>query len=524
MITIATATVTAQTASKPYDGNTSSSVVPVVTGLIAPDFASTAPTQTYDNSNVGTGKTMTATGLVINDGNGGLNYTINYVTNTTGVITTVPLTVTAENKSKEFDGLVFPGPYTVAYVGFVNGETSSVLNGALGFSGTAISATAVGTGYVIHPSGLTSGNYDITFLDGTLTIYAASRQLTVLLQGPYDEGTGLMKTDLYAAGKVPLSQPYGNVAPWYYTGTESVGSMPANVVDWVLVELRTTTTTTFEKKAGLLYKDGSVTVGFNTIVPDAEYYIIVWHRNHMPVMSEEKVKVHNATTPYDFTLLANCYSSGAVKVKTGTPDIYAMIAGDVTKNGLLQYSGPGNDRGAIISAITAAPGGTGTGLYKTVTGGYWFEDANLNNQLSYLGDDNDRAKIIANLYTLTGNSQLNITYTSIVPGYYTGGKDGSNDGPVDIQMVESAQSVSIELMTNELIGNGMADNIQFTLAWKAGDAEIEQMLANYTSVFMLEPQGSPVEIDGMKYLTYVSVTPTYLPPMEYRRNLYGHYV
>ena len=104
VITIATATVTAQTASKPYDGNTSSSVVPVVTGLISPDAIGTAPIQTYDNRNVGTGKTMTASGLVISDGNGGLNYTINYVTNTTGVITIATATVTAQTASKPYDG------------------------------------------------------------------------------------------------------------------------------------------------------------------------------------------------------------------------------------------------------------------------------------------------------------------------------------------------------------------------------------------------------------------------------------
>ena len=187
-----------------------------------------------------------------------------------------------------------------------------------------------------------------------------------------------------------------------------------------------------------------------------------------------------------------------------------MIAGDVTYNGFLQYSGPGNDRGAIISKIAQIVG-SGTTINSVANNGYWYEDANMNNQIKYNGSGNDRAKIIENLNILTGTPYVNSTYASVVPGAYTGSKDGTSEGPVDIQILESAQSVSIELMTNELIGNGMADNIQFTLAWKAGDTEIEQMLAGYTSVFMLEPQGSPVEVDGMKYLTYVSVTPTYLP-------------
>ena len=57
------------------------------------DHAGTSPfgdtrafTQTFDNRNVGTGKTLTPAGSV-NDGNGGDNYAITFVNDTTGVIT-----------------------------------------------------------------------------------------------------------------------------------------------------------------------------------------------------------------------------------------------------------------------------------------------------------------------------------------------------------------------------------------------------------------------------------------------------
>src|SRR5205085_6665593 len=104
VITTAPVTVTAQPDSKGYDGTTSSSVAPVVTGIIAPDAVGTAPTQSFDTRNVGTGKTLTASGLVINDGNGGNNYAISYVTDATGVITTAPVTVTSQPDSKGYDG------------------------------------------------------------------------------------------------------------------------------------------------------------------------------------------------------------------------------------------------------------------------------------------------------------------------------------------------------------------------------------------------------------------------------------
>src|SRR4051812_50196929 len=54
VITAAPLTVTAQTDSRGYNGTTSSSVVPVLTGTVyGPDAVGTAATQVYDNRNVG---------------------------------------------------------------------------------------------------------------------------------------------------------------------------------------------------------------------------------------------------------------------------------------------------------------------------------------------------------------------------------------------------------------------------------------------------------------------------------------
>ena len=59
-------------------------------------------TQTFGNANVGTGKTLTPAG-VVNDGNGGANYTITFVNDTTGVITARAITVTATTDTKAYD-------------------------------------------------------------------------------------------------------------------------------------------------------------------------------------------------------------------------------------------------------------------------------------------------------------------------------------------------------------------------------------------------------------------------------------
>ncbi|RKY52118.1 MAG: hypothetical protein DRP93_08695 [Candidatus Neomarinimicrobiota bacterium] len=90
-------------------------------------------------------------------------------------------------------------------------------------------------------------------------------EMTVMLEGPYN-GTD-MNTDLNAMGLIPLTQPFdvNPLAVWYHTGTESVGSIPPNVVDWVLVQLRDANDaasadngTVLIQRAAFLLNDGSV--------------------------------------------------------------------------------------------------------------------------------------------------------------------------------------------------------------------------------------------------------------------------
>lgn len=102
------------------------------------------------------------------------NYTITANT-ALFTITKASLTVTADNKSKVY-GAALPA-FTAGYGGFVFGETPAVLGGALSFSTPATASSAVGT-YAITPSGLTSANYAITFVNGTLSVTPAPLTVT----------------------------------------------------------------------------------------------------------------------------------------------------------------------------------------------------------------------------------------------------------------------------------------------------------------------------------------------------------
>lgn len=89
--------------------------------------------------------------------------------NATLSVAPTPLIITAENKEKCYDGAIYSDTYTVNYNGFVNGEDQGVLSGSLIFGGTSATGTDAGS-YSIDPSGLTSTNYALNFVNGILTI------------------------------------------------------------------------------------------------------------------------------------------------------------------------------------------------------------------------------------------------------------------------------------------------------------------------------------------------------------------
>ena len=105
------------------------------------------------------------------------NYTITYA-NGSLTVTPAPLTVTAGNAGKTYDGLAYNGGNGVTYSGFVNGEGASVVGGTLVYTGSSQGARNAGS-YLITPSGLTAGgNYTVTFVNGQLLIDKAHLTVT----------------------------------------------------------------------------------------------------------------------------------------------------------------------------------------------------------------------------------------------------------------------------------------------------------------------------------------------------------
>ncbi len=184
------------------------------------------------------------------------------------------------------------------------------------------------------------GAYEYSPAGNTLRL-----NITLFLEGPYN-GTD-MNTGLNPE-QIPLTQPY-DTAPWDYSGTESVASIPANVVDWVLIQIRdaenaasATAATSIATQAAFLRNDGtvvgldgSVVLTFPGVSFSHNLYVVVWHRNHLGIMSANGPSLSGGTYNYDFsTAMSQAYGTNAQKDLGG--GVFGMYAGDADANGNIE--------------------------------------------------------------------------------------------------------------------------------------------------------------------------------------------
>lgn len=247
-------------------------------------------------------------------------------------------------------------------------------------------------------------------------VYGSGLNIKVFLQAVWQSGKGSMRTTLKDLPDFPLTQPY-NEAPWYYAGNETIDSTTQDMVDWVLVELRSTPDTIIERKVGILLADGSVVAPDMTsalqFVHTGNYYLTVRHRNHLSVMSADPVSIpYLGTHDFTDTTIAQPYGgvgSGVIELESG---VFGMILGDIQQDGNLKYSGALNDRAPILTRILNVVGGTSI---TSTTTGYYREDLNMDGVLKYSGQNNDQARIIMNIVSLKGSTSITSIFIGPVP-------------------------------------------------------------------------------------------------------------
>ena len=183
----------------------------------------------------------------------------------------------------------------------------------------------------------------------SVSITGVNLDLLVFLEGTY--GGTQMNNTLNTSGVLPLAQPY-STPPWNYPGSENVSAIPnSNVVDWVLVELRdannpasATPATKIGQQAAFLLKDGSVvgmdgsSILYFNVTVNHNLYVVLWHRNHLGILSANALSQSGGVFNYDFSTAATQVYNGTAGYKEISTGVYGMVAGDANGDGIINIA------------------------------------------------------------------------------------------------------------------------------------------------------------------------------------------
>ena len=167
----------------------------------------------------------------------------------------------------------------------------------------------------------------------------------LFLQGPY-EGGGEMDTTLLDGGDLPHLQPYLDSA---FKGTVNefglpvwVDQVPPGAVDWILAELRSgpTAASRVDMQTGFLYHDGTILgvdgeTGIHfPMIDSSSYYVVIRHRNHLPIMSADPIEFSSGVGTWDTrTTSSSTYTDGAVALADLGEGRFGLFGGDVDTDG-----------------------------------------------------------------------------------------------------------------------------------------------------------------------------------------------
>lgn len=232
----------------------------------------------------------------------------------------------------------------------------------------------------------------------------------------------LMRDDLRVRGLLPLSSPYPSlglpeVTPTTATTSSVLAVTGRNaIVDWVYLELRDQNNPlqVLDSRSALLQRDGDVVevdgvsaVTFRAVQPSS-YYVVVRHRNHLGVMTQNPVPLTSLQTVVDFRRLSTptyrlsqtIVDQAQVVVQQGV----ALWAGNVFRDGRVVYQGTGNDVNSIYQLTFAAPANIlQSPIFKLRT--YNLGDINMNGETVSQGTANDVEFIYINVF---GNHPGNV--------------------------------------------------------------------------------------------------------------------
>lgn len=212
------------------------------------------------------------------------------------------------------------------------GNSGSILRMTCSVSGVA------GT-YNMVPSVITLLNASwqnilTSSVNGVLVVFSqpAKVRIKTWLEGWYT--TGQMRVDLRTAGNLPWTSPYPQAI-------RTATNLPADIAEWILLELRKTSAgdavwqqSYLLKSNGLLCEMDGTTVDLILNVPAGSYYLVLRHRNHAAVMSAAAQSLSASSVLYfDFSLGAFQYFGLGGKALSGGG--YGIPCGDMNNDKII---------------------------------------------------------------------------------------------------------------------------------------------------------------------------------------------
>ena len=292
----------------------------------------------------------------------------------------------------ELDGITGPTENTVTgtYVAAdVEGADATLISGT-SFAGGAFDYTN-STGDDVSRT-VTSRIDGQASADFTGTNKFGQIDMKIFLEAAYSSGSNMATT---INSTLPLTSPYDPGV--------SIETMPADIVDWVEIQILDATNTLLSSHSALLKENGdivSLSGSGNALLKNAPANgkILLNHRNHLPIRTDGTLDLYNIPAEIDFGTnppelyvdVANTIND-AQKLKNGK---YVLWSGDTNGDDQIIYNGGGSDRIPILIEV-------GPATTTNVVTAYSNNDVNLDGNVIYNGGGADRIPILINVSPAT---------------------------------------------------------------------------------------------------------------------------
>jgi hypothetical protein len=518
-ITRAVLTVTADNKTMPLGGPLPALTI-TYSGFVNGDNAAgltTAPTVTT------TATAISAAGTYPINPSGGTspNYLFSYANGTLSVGKAI-LTVTANPAGSVYGASIAAGSsLTVTYTGFVNGDGPASLTTPVVVTNSAFTGAPVGT-YALTPSGASSPNYTIVYVNSTYTVSPATLTISAVNQ-TMTYGSPIPTLVASYSGFVNGDNPATLATPPAITTTATTAS-PAGTYP-ITVSGAASPNYTIAYNAGVL-TIGKATL---TIVADSKTMPL---GGPVPALTISYSGFVNGDNPASLTQQPSINTTATVASPAGSYPI--TVAGATSPNYTFTYVTGILAVGKALLTITVNPAGSAYGSplaaassLKVSYSGFVNGDgpASLTQQptianqafagapagtyaliASGAQDENYAITYVNGIYTIspapltvTANNQT-MTYGSPVPSLtasYTGFVNGDNASRLTIPpTVTTTASIASPPGTYSITASG-AVNPNYTITYKAGTLTIQRATLTITP--------SPVS------MTYGGTMPTLTP-------------